>query len=29
MGLVVLSDGLPKIDDGICNFLPKFEEDRV
>ncbi len=29
MGLVVPSNGLPKTDDGNCNFLPKLEDDRV
>jgi hypothetical protein len=29
MGLVVPSDGLLKIDDGNCNFLSKFDDDKV
>jgi hypothetical protein len=29
MGLVLPGNGLPNIDDGNCNFLPKFEEDMV
>jgi len=29
MGLVLLGNGLPNIDDGNCNFLPKFEENMM
>jgi len=29
MGLVVPSDGLPKMNDGNYNFLPKFEDDMA